>query len=132
MFSPDGRWLAYVSDESGRDEVYMQPFPGPGGKRQISTEGGREPLWAKNGRELFYRDGEAFLSVSVETEGAFERGPATALFADHYYVGSGQTWDISPDGRRFLMVKSEADPAEPLHLLAKAVSQPFDPALLVD
>ncbi len=57
-FSPDGRWLAYVSDESGRYEVYVQPYPGPGGKRQISTEGGTEPVWSRNGRELFYRNGK--------------------------------------------------------------------------
>src|SRR6202030_1842180 len=54
-FSPDGRWLAYSSDESGRREIYVQPYPGPGGKRQISTEGGTEPVWNPDGRELFYR-----------------------------------------------------------------------------
>ena len=54
-FSPDGRWLAYISDESGRFEIYVQPYPGPGGKWQISTEGGTEPVWNPNGRELFYR-----------------------------------------------------------------------------
>jgi Tol biopolymer transport system component/predicted Ser/Thr protein kinase len=57
-FSPDGRWLAYVSDESGRFEIYVQPYPGPGGKWQISTEGGTEPMWNPNGRELFYRSGD--------------------------------------------------------------------------
>ena len=57
-FSPDGHWLAYVSDESGRYEIYVQPYPGPGGKWQISTEGGTEPVWNPNGRELFYRSGE--------------------------------------------------------------------------
>jgi Tol biopolymer transport system component len=55
-FSPDGRWLAYISNESGRFEVYVQPYPGPGGKWQISTEGGMEPVWNRNGRELFYRN----------------------------------------------------------------------------
>ena len=60
-FSPDGRWLAYISDESGRYEIYVQPYPGPGGKWQISTEGGTEPVWNPNGRELFYRSGDKMM-----------------------------------------------------------------------
>ena len=68
MFSPDGRWLAYTSNESGRDEVYVLSYPGPGGKRQISNQGGSQPLWARDGRELFYRNGNRFMAVSVETE----------------------------------------------------------------
>src|SRR5256885_14544622 len=67
-FSPDGRWLAYTSNESGRPEVYVQPFPGPGGKWQISTEGGAEPLWNHNSRELFYRIGKKMMSVQIATE----------------------------------------------------------------
>ncbi len=66
-FSPDGRWLAYVSDESGRFEIYVQPFPGPGGKWQISNGGGIEPVWAKNGRELFYRNGDRMMDVEITT-----------------------------------------------------------------
>ena len=57
VFSPDGHWLAYISDESGRPEIYVKPYPGPGGKWLISTEGGTEPAWNRNGRELFFRRG---------------------------------------------------------------------------
>src|ERR1019366_755361 len=57
-FSPDGRWMAYMSNESGRSEVYVQPYPGPGGKWQISTDGGMDPRWSANGRELTYRNGD--------------------------------------------------------------------------
>ena len=64
-FSPDGRWLAYVSDESGRDEVYVQPFPGPGAKWLVSTDGGREPVWGRDGRELFYRAGDLMMAVPL-------------------------------------------------------------------
>ena len=71
MFSPDGHWLAYVSNESGRPEVYVQPFPGPGGKWQISTEGGTEPAWNRNGKELFYRSGNKMMALDVTTQPGF-------------------------------------------------------------
>ncbi len=64
----DSRWLAYGSDESGRQEVYVQPYPGPGGKWQISTDGGSEPVWNRNGREIFYRSGPRMFSVPVTTD----------------------------------------------------------------
>jgi len=70
-FSPDSRWLAYVSNESGRDEVYVIAFPGPGGRWQISTDGGAEPVWSRDGKELFYRNGDKMMSVSVETRPTF-------------------------------------------------------------
>ena len=66
MFSPDGRWIAYASDKSGRNEIYMRPFPGPGEEWTISTEGGIEPAWARNTGELFYRQGDAMMSVEVK------------------------------------------------------------------
>ena len=78
-FSPDGRWLAYVSDESGRYEIYVQPYPGPGGKWQISTEGGTEPVWNPNGRELFYRSGNKMMAVDVRRSRA-SGGQAPMLF----------------------------------------------------
>ncbi len=68
--APNGQWLAYVSDESGRNEVYVQPFPGPGGKSQISTEGGREVVWAHTG-ELFYRNGNQMMAEEITTEPSF-------------------------------------------------------------
>src|SRR4029453_664746 len=65
--SPDGKWIAYVSDESGRFEIYVRSFPGPGEKWPISLEGGNEPVWPRNGRELFYRAGDTMMAVDVQT-----------------------------------------------------------------
>ena len=81
-FALDGRWLAYVSDESGRDEIYVQPYPGPGGKKQISAEGGTEPVWNPNGRELFYRSGNKMMAVdtSSDTSLGFTAGTPRMLF----------------------------------------------------
>jgi hypothetical protein len=116
-FSPDGRWLVYVSDESGRYEVYAQPYPGPGGKRQISTEGGTEPLWNRNGRELFYRSGNKMMKVQITTEPNFAFGGPQILFdAGQYMPPTGPysypfpNYDVSPDGQRFLMITKESKP----------------------
>ncbi|MGO9258275.1 MAG: hypothetical protein ACLQU1_18460 [Bryobacteraceae bacterium] len=97
--SPDGHWLAYTSTESGSEEVYVQPFPGPGGKVRISAEGGYSPRWSKNGRELFYRDGANVMSVDVQTTPQFHAGIPSRLFAQR----GGTTWDVAPDGKRFLL-----------------------------
>jgi len=107
VFSPNGRWLAYVSDESGRYEVYLRPYPGPGGKRQISAEGGREPVWARNG-ELFYRNGDKMMAVGIETEPEFRIGKPQPIFEGQYAPGNWYrpNYDISPDGQRFLMVQA--------------------------
>jgi serine/threonine protein kinase len=106
-FSPDGRWIAYVSDESGRAEVYVQPFPGPGGKGQISIDGGSQPLWSRNGRQLFYRNSNQVWVADVQTGSAFSAGKPRLVFerAGYGMIGPVTLWDISPDGRRFLMVK---------------------------
>jgi eukaryotic-like serine/threonine-protein kinase len=107
-FSPDGHWLAYVSDESGLVEVYVQPYPGPGGKYQISKEGGTEPVWNRNGRELFYRSGNKMMAVDIATKPGFAAGKPRMLFEGPYRpTGSTiQNYDVSPDGQRFLMLKS--------------------------
>jgi serine/threonine-protein kinase len=109
-FSPDGKWLAYVSNESGRDEVYVQPYPGPGGRWLISNEGGSEPVWSADGRELFYRYEEQMMAATVETEPVFRAGAPQVLFEGRYAVDAGpnaRNYDISPDGQRFLMIKEE-------------------------
>ncbi|HEV2521582.1 MAG TPA: protein kinase [Candidatus Acidoferrales bacterium] len=111
-FSPDGRWLAYISDESGRYEIYVQPYPGPGGKWQISTEGGTEPVWNPNGRELFYRSAEKMMAVDIATQPSFAAGKPRMLF-EGPYVLTGATvpnYDVSPDGQRFLMLKPAEKP----------------------
>ena len=108
-FSPDGQWLAYLSNESGRPEIYVQPYPGPGGKWQISTEGGTEPVWNRNGRELFYRSGNKMMAVQVTTQPSFSAGKPTTLFEKEYaasqFPATGVAYDVSADGQRFLMVK---------------------------
>jgi eukaryotic-like serine/threonine-protein kinase len=118
-FSPDGRWLAYVSDESGRWEIYVQPYPGPGGKWQISTEGGTEPAWNPNGRELFYRSGDKMMAVEIATQPSFAVGKPRMLFEGQYQASpaTGPNYDVSPDGQRFLMLKpSEAREAAPTQI----------------
>jgi Tol biopolymer transport system component len=106
-FSPDGHWLAYVSDESGRYEVYVQPFPGPGGKRQISTGGGTEAVWNPNGKELFYRDGNKLMAVDVATQPGFSASKPKLLFEGRYQPTplTFPNYDVSHDGQRFLMLK---------------------------
>jgi eukaryotic-like serine/threonine-protein kinase len=120
-FSPDGRWLAYVSDESGRFEVYVQPYPGPGGKWQISTEGGTEPAWNPKGRELFYRSGDKMMAVEITTQPSLSAGKPKVLFAGQYQPSPNPVpnanYDISPDGQRFLMLKpSEQAQAAPTQI----------------
>jgi Tol biopolymer transport system component len=106
-FSPDGRWLAYISDESGRYEIYVQAYPGPGGKWQISTEGGTEPAWNPNGRELFYRSGGKMMAVDIAIQPSFAAGTPRMLFEGPYERAQVpiSNYDVSPDGQRFLMLK---------------------------
>ena len=119
QFSPDGRLLAYMSDESGRFEIYVQPYPGPGGKRQISTEGGTEPVWNPNGRELFYRSGDKMMAVGITTQPSFTVGKPQMLFEGPYapIAAATRNYDVSPDGQRFLMLKtSEQAQAAPTQI----------------
>ncbi|MDA2928155.1 hypothetical protein MYX78_13175, partial [Acidobacteria bacterium AH-259-G07] len=104
--SPDGRWMAYRSVESGREEVYVRPFPKvEQGKWQISSDGGTRPLWGPEGRELFYQSDEAMMMVPIETESTFTAGSPGVLFGERYITETGRHYDISPDGQRFLMIK---------------------------
>ena len=105
VFSPDGHWLSYVSTESGRDEIYVQPFPGPGGKWQISSEGGTEPVWARNGRELFFRNGDKMMAVDIAAGPTFSAGKPRLVFQGQYHTGDRPDYDVTPDGQRFLMIK---------------------------
>jgi Tol biopolymer transport system component len=107
-FSPDGHFVAYASNESGRYEIYARPYPGPGGKWQISTDGGGEPVWNPKGRELFYRNGDKMMAVDVTTQGTFSVGKPRVLFQGRYVPTprSFQDYDVSPDGQRFLMLKA--------------------------
>jgi hypothetical protein len=116
--SPSGRWVAYDSNASGGEtQVYVRPFPdASGGQWQISTDGGSQPAWARDGQELFYvaRDG-GLRSVPVSRDATWVAGTPTRLFHQRYYLGStaeyARTYDVAPDGR-FLMIKDAApDPA---------------------
>ncbi len=112
-FSPDGRWLAYVSDELGLNHVYVSPYPNPDVKWLVSgEEGGTEPVWSPDGHELFYRSGNRMMVVSVQTEPTFRAGRPEVLFEGSYVAtrlgrSGHQYYDISPDGQRFLMIKQE-------------------------
>src|SRR5436309_15533533 len=112
-FSPNGRWLTYVSNETGVDEIYVVPFPNTGaGKRAISAGGGTEPLWSHRGNELFYRDASGDLvAVEVHTNPSFSVGRSATLFSTARYASSGSVpqYAVAPDDRRFLMIR----PLEP-------------------
>ena len=108
LFSPNGKWLAYESDESGRNEIHMRPFPGPGRRWQVSTDGGTSPTWSASGDELFYRNGDKMMVVQVETEEELRLGNPRLLFERRSETNS---YDVLPDGQGFVMVDdSEAAP----------------------
>jgi serine/threonine-protein kinase len=108
--SPDGRWLAYWSDESGRPEVYVQAFSGPAEKRPVSTDGGTEPVWSRDGRELFFRSGDQMMVVEVGRQSALSTSRPRPLFAATFTAGdSYANYDVSPDGMHFVVVNPGED-----------------------
>jgi Tol biopolymer transport system component len=112
--SPDGKYLAYESNESGRFEIYVQPFPQGGGKSQVSANGGRQPRWRGDGNELFYVEGNALVAVSVTTVGGFSAGEPQRLFevVPGAVEGPGHRYTVTPDGQRFIIVEdAEGEPA---------------------
>lgn len=105
MFSPDGKWIAYMSNESGSINVWVQPYPSTGAKWQISTEGGWEPRWGSEGSELFYRSNEGMMAVPIETEPRFRKGISEVLFPDTYVSGGNITgYDYDPVSDTFIMI----------------------------
>ena len=114
VFSPDGNFVAYVSNVTGREEVWLRSYPGPGITRQISSEGGTEPVWSPTGRELFYRNGNQMLSVAIVFEPDFDPGVPERLFEVRYAMtnrpDTPRDYDVSVDGQRFLMVLGENEP----------------------
>jgi Tol biopolymer transport system component len=108
-FSPDGRWLAYHSTESGPLEVYVRPFPGPGGKWQISTAGGVAPKWSRNGKELFYRTlDDKIMMITYTASGESFRADKPQLWSPGQFTDRGATYnfDLHPDGKRFAVLKA--------------------------
>ncbi len=114
-FSPDGRWLAYCSNESGRAEVFVTQFPGPGAKVQVSSDGGTDPVWRRNGGELYYRNGDKMMVVSVMTQPKLSLSKPRVLWQGHYMLGCGSScgmpgvasanYDVTADGQRFVMIE---------------------------
>jgi len=115
-FSPDGRFVAYESNESGQMEIYVRPFPEPGGRWQVSNAGGGEPRWSPKGGELFYRNDGALMAVSYSVEGgSFQRGTPRELFSETFFSQQLVRWyDVFPDGEHFLMMQAvESETLEP-------------------
>jgi Tol biopolymer transport system component len=105
--TPDNKWLAYVSNESGRFELFVTAFAAGGRGRQVSTDGASEPIWSRDGRELFFKNGKQVLAVSVRGGSTFEWAPARLLFEGNYFTLGGPAsyhWDVATDGR-FLMLQ---------------------------
>ena len=120
--SPDDRWLAYVSDETGRDEVYVRPFPERGGRWVISAAGGGEPRWSHDGKELFYRNADTLFAVSVEARPTFSVGRRSQLFVGSFLKNPRHaTYDVHPDGQRFLFISGDNDDSAELMLVQNAV-----------
>jgi Tol biopolymer transport system component len=108
--SPDGRWMAYASNESGRSEIYVGPVPGPGGHRQISSEGGEQPRWVRNGREVVYRNGTKMMSVPVQVRPDLQTGKPIELFDRKFDRGAAvDAYDVTADGQTFVMTRSERE-----------------------
>src|SRR5262249_6973248 len=108
VFSPDGRWLAYASNElefTGRPEIFVQPYPLTGAKYKITTDGGGDPLWSPDGKELFYSWDSKLFAVEVRTQPAFSFGKPSPLQIDGIMQrGLPRSYDITPDGKQFLVV----------------------------
>jgi serine/threonine-protein kinase len=121
MFSPDGRFVAYVSNETGREEVYVRGYPEAGARTVISTGGGTQPVWSSNGQELFYRSdgGNSILVVAVRDGPEFSAGKAETLFEHRYFSDPGNrlpSYDLSPNGQQFLVIEEEPGVTE-LHVV---------------
>jgi dipeptidyl aminopeptidase/acylaminoacyl peptidase len=115
-FSPDGKYIAYTSNESGRDEIYVQSFPGPGGRWQISNEGGREVVWSPAGKQLFYRNGDKMMVIDIDGKTSFTAGTPRVLFTGQFDpTRRGEAaYDVTKDGKKFLMLQPDQSGPPPL------------------
>ena len=107
QLSPDGKWVAFEGPVSARKEIHVSPFPGPGPRHQISTSGGAEPLWSRDGRELFFQEGARLMVAAVTASGTFASEPPRLLYEGRFLgsVNSRTPWSITPDGSRFLRIQ---------------------------
>jgi hypothetical protein len=110
--SRDGRWIAFVTDESGADQVVVQPFPGPGQRIQVSSNGGTEPVWSHDSRRLYYRANKKFMAARFNTSPAFAVLSRNVLFDDTFVTAAAPhaNYDVSPDGRQLLVLEAVEDP----------------------
>jgi Tol biopolymer transport system component len=116
QFSPDGRFVAYGSDQSGTWEIYVQPFPNASGGKWLVSSGGVEPRWSPDGTELFYVSGQTLFAVPVRVQPTFSAGAPVALFDAAVvpnYTSDSHRWQVAPDGRRFLLLANAGGPQVP-------------------
>ena len=115
--SPDGRWLAYIAETTGAQEIWVRPYPGPGAPIRVSPNGGSEPVWATNGRELYYLQDKFMMAVAVDTANGFNFKPAARLFeTSHVRSNQPPSYDVTPDGR-FVVLKPHTTPDEPITVI---------------
>jgi Tol biopolymer transport system component len=122
VFSPDGRWVAYVSDESGRKEVFVASFPDPSQRLRVSSDGGDQPRWSRDGRELFYvSKRETMMATPFDPSNGTPAGPPVRLFDAPISSAFGShvplRYDVAPDGRFLIIVRASKDPPPPLVLV---------------
>ncbi len=120
QFSASGRYLAYVSDETGQREIYVTSYPNPGSKWQISTDGGTHPLWSADGRRLYYRFGERMMVADIAEAGGFSASKPRLLFTGDYFYGLNVTipnYGVTRDGRRFVMIRDETTARGGIHVV---------------
>ena len=112
-FSPDGKWLAYMSDESGAFEVYVRPYPGPGGKWQISADGGLEPRWSHDGRELFFRNDRQILAARIDPGRGFRAERPRVVLEGLPAAQAQRTYALAPDRESILMIEPVSRETDP-------------------
>jgi len=123
-FSPDGHWVVYVSNRTGRNEVYVTSYPEPGAAFSVSSNGGTEPAWSPVGGELFFRNGDRMIAVPIQLEPELRIGTPVRLFEGPYDRQQfGRNYDVTRDGRRFLMIKSESDPTAQIHVVLNWIQE---------
>jgi Tol biopolymer transport system component len=110
-FSPKGDWIAFESNENGQSEIYVQRYPGGGNRKQVSNEGGEAPRWSHNGKELFYLTGDAMVALAVSPDGSISTTPQRLFDRSGFYVSRFHTYDVSKDGKRFLMIRRDPESA---------------------